>query len=51
MKINFKVKNIIETEIAKKHRLSDINKNIINVKWTPNKAALKDIKKEHLDPK
>ncbi len=28
IKINFKVKNIVETEIAKKHRLSDINKNM-----------------------
>ena len=51
IKINSKIKNIIETKVAKKYWFSDINKNIKRVKCMANKIILKDVKEVHLDLK
>ncbi len=37
------------TEIAKRYRLSNINRNIKGVKWAANKKTLEDIGDIHLD--
>ena len=51
IKVNFKVKNIVATEVAKRYCLSDISKNIKDVKWAVNKKALKDARGAKLNLK
>ncbi len=45
------MKNTLETEVAKRYRPSDINRNIKVVKWAANNEALRDVGGAHLDSK
>ncbi len=51
IQINSKVKNTIGIKVAKGYRPSDINKNILEIKWVANKTTLRDTRGIYLDLK